>query len=451
MRMRFVMLLVAAIVGVGIRPSTALAGKLRVCANGCPYSTIQAAIDAAKTGDTIKIAPGTYTENPRILSLTAAKRLTLQGSGALTTIIDGNQQDLVLEVDTDYDVTISGVTITNGKGLAAGGILNHGTLKLIDVTVSQNIGQEASGGIANDVDGTLTLIRCKVIDNEATIPPPPLPPPPPPPPPTPPVAAGAGLRNFGIAYLTHSIVSGNNIVGTAGGGGGIENQGQLEVNHCSIVDNHTTEGSLAGGGGLDNNRMASVRNNPTMTVKNSLIIGNTADIGGGINNLGGTVSVTSTQIRGNSASLTGGGLNNGFDARAELTNSPIAQNVSGVDGGGVANDRGRLTLTNSPIDKNQAVSTTTGQKGGGLAVFGGSVHLSRSRVSQNIASGPIGGLGGGIVITDDGTLTLEGSRVSDNTASTDGGGIYVFSGTVRFKDSPVRNNQPDNCTNVPGC
>jgi predicted outer membrane repeat protein len=86
-----------------------------------------------------------------------------------------------------------------------------------------------------------------------------------------------------------------------------------------------------------------------------------------------------------------------------------------------------------------------------LAVFGGSVHLSGSRVSQNTASGPIGGLGGGIVITDDGTLTLEGSRVSDNTASTDGGGIYVFSGTVSFKDSPVRNNQPDNCTNVPGC
>lgn len=59
MRMRFVMLLVAAIAVVGIRPSTALAGKLRVCANGCPYSTIQAAIDAAQTGDTIKIAPGT--------------------------------------------------------------------------------------------------------------------------------------------------------------------------------------------------------------------------------------------------------------------------------------------------------------------------------------------------------------------------------------------------------
>src|ERR1700733_834477 len=104
MRMRFVMLLVAVIVGVGIR-STALAGRLRVCANGCPYSTIQAAIDAAQTGDTIKIAPGTYTENPRILPPTAAKRLTLQGSGALTTIVDGNQQDLVLEVDTDYDVT----------------------------------------------------------------------------------------------------------------------------------------------------------------------------------------------------------------------------------------------------------------------------------------------------------------------------------------------------------
>ena len=441
------MLLVAASAAMWIHSSAAVAATLQVCPTGCTYSTIQSAIDAAQTGDTIKIAPGTYTENLRILPPTAAKQLTLEGAGALKTIIDGDQQDMVLEVDTDYVVTISGVTFTNGKALPAGGILNHGTLKLIDVTVRQNQGQEAAGGIGNDIDGTLTLIRCKVTDNEATFPPPP----PPPYPPPLALAAGAGLRNFGIASLTDTIVSGNHIVGTAGGGGGIENHGELEVNHCSIVDNHTTKGGLGGGGGLDNIRKASVRDIPIMTVTNSLISGNTADIGGGIHNLHGILTVTSTQIRGNSASVAGGGLLNDFLGKAELTSSPISRNASGVDGGGVENDRGTLTLRESPIKNNQAVSTTTGQKGGGLAVFGGTVELNQSPVTHNLASGPIGGLGGGIVITDGGSLTLKYSPVNANNASTGGGGIYNFSGSANLQNSPVKGNQPDNCVNVPGC
>ena len=444
---RFIMILAAASTFMWIHPSAAVAGTLKVCPTGCTYTTIQSAIDVAQTGDSIKIAPGTYTENLLIDSPVAATKLTLIGNGPTQTIVDGNQQDTVLEVGTDYDVTIRGATFTNGKALPAGGILNHGTLKLINVTVRQNVGQEAAGGIANDIDGTLTLIRCTVTDNVATFPPPP----PPPYPPPIALAAGAGLRNFGTASLTHSRVSGNNIVGTAGGGGGIENHGQLEVTRCSIVDNHTDDVSLGGGGGLDNNRMAAVRDIPIMTVKNSLITGNTAAIGGGIHNLGGMLSVTSTPIRDNSASLSGGGLYNDFQSTAELISSPIARNVSGVDGGGVVNDRGTLTVTDSPIKKNRAVSTTTGQKGGGLAVFGGTVKLNRSPVTHNTASGPIGGLGGGIVITDDGSLTLKDSPVTANTASTGGGGIYLFTGSASQQNSPVKGNQPDNCVNVPGC
>ena len=34
---------------------------LHVCASGCPYSSTQAAVDAANSGDVIKVATGTYT------------------------------------------------------------------------------------------------------------------------------------------------------------------------------------------------------------------------------------------------------------------------------------------------------------------------------------------------------------------------------------------------------
>ncbi len=71
------------------------------------YPTIQAAINAASAGDTVLVAPRTYYEH-----ITMKPGVTIQGSGADVTTIDGGGSGNV--VTGAGDSTITGFTITGG-------------------------------------------------------------------------------------------------------------------------------------------------------------------------------------------------------------------------------------------------------------------------------------------------------------------------------------------------
>ena len=75
--------------------------------------TIQAGIDAARDGDTILVAPGTYGENIDL----ACKSITVASeAGEAETVIDGNRVgSVVIASCGDTGVaTIDGFTIRNG-------------------------------------------------------------------------------------------------------------------------------------------------------------------------------------------------------------------------------------------------------------------------------------------------------------------------------------------------
>ena len=74
---------------------------------GSDYTTIQAGIDAAYAGDTVKVGPGVYKEN-----VVVDKDINLSGSGPVWSTIEASIDGIT--VNSNLTVSISGFTITAG-------------------------------------------------------------------------------------------------------------------------------------------------------------------------------------------------------------------------------------------------------------------------------------------------------------------------------------------------
>lgn len=79
-----------------------------VCASGCDFSSIQAAINAANDGETIYVRSGTYHEN-----IIVNKYLTIKGENKENTIIEGDGINDVIIIELGG--VIQGFKITGGK------------------------------------------------------------------------------------------------------------------------------------------------------------------------------------------------------------------------------------------------------------------------------------------------------------------------------------------------
>ncbi len=124
------MIVVLTLIAISAVPA-ATAATISVPGN---YPTIQAAIDAAADGDTIRVGSGTYTENLEIL-----KSLTLTGvdTGSGRPIVDGNGSSAIAIIANG--VTIQGFTVTGANGplmyTAPAGIYVYGS----NATITDNI------------------------------------------------------------------------------------------------------------------------------------------------------------------------------------------------------------------------------------------------------------------------------------------------------------------------
>jgi hypothetical protein len=127
---------------VGITATVAGAADLLVPAQ---YPTIQAAIDAAQTGDSVLVSPGTYYEQVNL----SGKQLVLHGvAGAAQTILDGQGvHTVVVGANEPLGCEVSGFTIQNGNGYTSGGVLvSDSSVRVHHCTFRANTASDLYGG-----------------------------------------------------------------------------------------------------------------------------------------------------------------------------------------------------------------------------------------------------------------------------------------------------------------
>jgi hypothetical protein len=226
------------------------------------------------------------------------------------------------------ELGLKNITVTGNIG--GTGILHRGsTLSIKDSMVAGN-----GTGISVD-SGTGTLIRSTVIHNAFK------------------VGGGISIGESGTLRIHHSIISNNGSFDV----GGIINSGKLVVTRSVITNNGAGGAGRPMGGGIMNLGVA--------TLTHSVIADNgvSRGDGGGISNSGELTLVHST-VLGNKASCDepncspppggrGGGIfNAGSAASASLIGSFITSNSASLDGGGVFNEGGTVSQTDTLIINN---------------------------------------------------------------------------------------------------
>jgi hypothetical protein len=150
-----------------------------------------------------------------------------------------------------------------------------------------------------------------------------------------------------------------------------------------------------------------------ITISNGNPVSAVEDFGGGIENAGGTLTITNSTISGNTAQF-GGGISSNSGS-VTVTNSTISGNTAEFDGGGIYNIFGPLTVTNSTISDNTACCSFGNGEGGGIFTGAFDVSGPKTTITSSTISGNTGRQGGGF-FNDGGRTLIEFSTITHNTS-----------------------------------
>ena len=401
------------------------------------------------------------------------RRVTVLGPGAALLTISGNNTSRILRLLRDTDVTVIGLTFSNGNGVGAGfgsgdggaiyvepfgvrtrlvvrdsvisgnratnigAIAATGSFSTLIIENSTISGNEAGtvGGIGRH-SGSMTISNSTITNNIATsqtfgiggidvrVGTPNL------------VITGSvisdnsgytgGLRSTGTALISNTIFTNN--VGLAQGGGISVSGGTMTLT-ASTVSNNVVTGSSGNGGGI--------QNTSGLNIVNSIVRNNSASFGGGIYGSGG-LSVSGSRVEDNIATSGAGIYNNSGGSTGvpvTLSNSVVNNNAAASFGGGIYN-RDLLNVINSTLSNNR--SGTNG--GGAFNVLQNGVGAGTMNVTSSTFTGNFSSAAGGGLANQTGTVTLKNATVSGNTASGLGGALSNNGGTINISSSTIASN-----------
>jgi CSLREA domain-containing protein len=246
-------------------------------------------------------------------------------------------------------------------------------------------------------------------------------------------------------------------------GAGIYNSGGIvSLVSCSVVNNVSAGSNPVMGGGIYSVGVGSSLKIQSSSVVNNAVNSSTSiAYGGGVAvNNGGTLNISASKIAYNSATSSStsapaaaGGIVSINGAGVTITNSKVLANralslVANSFGGGIAlaGDSTAAVISGTTISMNSNTSSGGVSYGGGLYFEGEKATVRACTVKGNRANASAsGGLGGGIWAQFSSDITIKNaSTIVSNLASFDGGGIASdgLSVTVSI-DSTVANNMPN--------
>jgi hypothetical protein len=348
---------------------------------------LRQALADANDGDTIAFAV------TGIITLTSGellvdKSINISGPGADNLAVDGNAKSRVLHITAGRTVTISALTLRNGRafgfypGNEGGGILNErGTLMINNCTISENTAENQGGGICNDGSfggsASLEISDSVVSSNVAEF--------------------GGGLCNDARAKGTATLNVSNSTItdNSAGHGGGAAfNVGDsletapLRLNSCTVSSNSTQ----VWGGGIYNHGMVTITNSTvsgnfvsggggavynelSILSANSTFSDNSASSGGGIYNSSGGLPPSALEISNSilNAGASGENIHNGG------TVTSLGYNVSSDDAGGYLNGPGDQINTDpllGPLQGNGGSTLTHALLPGSPAIEAGDPNFT---------------------------------------------------------------------------
>jgi hypothetical protein len=264
----------------------------------------------------------------------------------------------------------------------------------------------------------------------------------------------AGI-NVAISNVT--ITLGN--AGSRGNGGDIFNSGNLTLSGDTV-----SSGAAELGAGLYNN-------GGTVTINSGTFSNSEAEQQGGaiLNTAGGEIKIMATTFSGNSTAQEAGGAICNENASMTLTGCTLTDNRAGSFGGAICNYAdGTLVITGTTMSNNTAdlwggaifnyidatvdlyggCSITSniadGTFGGGLFNDGGTANISGTSFTSNLIIDFDGGVGGAIA-SELGTINISSSTFTDNGdfLVVAGGGIYVNDTSSTINSSTFTSNDAE--------